>query len=268
MNKLAKIRTLWIGSDLSRLEYICLNSFIKQGHEVYLYTYEDVKNIPPLVKVVDANKIISKEKIFTYGGITGKGKGSYAGFANYFRYKMLSMYENTYWVDADVICLKPFVINSSVDICSESGSFINNAVVGVRDANHPLFNELIKYCENPFEIKIWDDYKQIIKKVYGRFIGGSSFEYLPWGTTGPKALTGFAKQFGIFPCKTNTYYPIYSNSWEDIFFATNISLDSLSESKGLHLWNEKLRREGIDKNTVFDRDSIYEKLISRFDLEN
>ncbi|WP_179944664.1 hypothetical protein [Vibrio sinaloensis] len=253
---------------MSRLEYVCLNSFVKQGHEVYLYVYDEVGNIPPGVIVVDANSIINKDEIFTYGGITGKGKGSYAGFANYFRYKMLKMYDNTYWVDADVICLKPFVINSPVDVCYESELFVNNAVVGVRHANHPLFEALVYYCEKPFEIKKWDDYKQVIKKIYGRYIGRSSFEYLPWGTTGPKALTGFSRQFNILPCHSDKYYPIASDQWKDIFFHSGISLDCLSESRGLHLWNEQLRRDGIDKNTVFDKNSMYERLISEFGLDS
>ncbi|GAW96960.1 hypothetical protein MTCD1_02583 [Colwellia marinimaniae] len=35
---LAEIRSLWIGGALSRLERVCLNSFLRAGHKVFLYT--------------------------------------------------------------------------------------------------------------------------------------------------------------------------------------------------------------------------------------
>ena len=38
------IQSLWIGEELSVMEQLCLSSFVKNGHEVHLYTYEDVKN--------------------------------------------------------------------------------------------------------------------------------------------------------------------------------------------------------------------------------
>jgi len=51
---LAEIRSLWIGGALSRLERVCLTSFLRAGHKVYLYTYDEVSNIPD---GVDAPKV-------------------------------------------------------------------------------------------------------------------------------------------------------------------------------------------------------------------
>jgi hypothetical protein len=56
----------------------------------------------------DANEIIPKEQVFAYKNKNkyGHGKGSYAGFSDIFRYKLL--YEKGgWWVDMDVTCLKP-----------------------------------------------------------------------------------------------------------------------------------------------------------------
>ncbi len=61
---LPEIKTLWIGGDLSRLERVCLASFIAHGHKVTLYTYGDVGNIPKGVVLEDANKIIDSSKVF------------------------------------------------------------------------------------------------------------------------------------------------------------------------------------------------------------
>lgn len=265
---LAEIRSLWIGGALSRLERVCLTSFLRAGHKVYLYTYDKVLNIPEGVEVLDANLILPKEKIFTYGSVTGKGKGSYAGFANHFRYEMLSKCSNTYWVDMDVICLSPFYIENDLDYGFENESYINNAVIGTKKAGNKLFANLSKYCNNPFVFTRWDTFKFLIRKLIGRTWGRSDFSYLPWGVTGPKALTGFVKKDNLlnYAAPIECYYPVGSNDWKQIFFPCEHDVD-LSGAKALHLWNEQLRRDGLDKNTVFDKHSLYEKLISELELD-
>ena len=52
------VQSLWIGPELSTLEVLSCQSFIKCGHIFHLYTYEPVKNIPRGVKVLDANQIL------------------------------------------------------------------------------------------------------------------------------------------------------------------------------------------------------------------
>lgn len=266
MNQTPIIKTLWIGGSLSRLEYVCLKSFLVAGHEVHLYVYEDVKNIPEGVIVLDANEVVDKSEIFTYGSVAGKGKGSVAGFANYFRYKMLYESSNSFWVDADVICLKKFEINSEIIAGYESVDFINNAVIGVKEANHYLFNDLVSYCKNPYALKKWDSIKQIIKKLIARTIGKKNMSFLPWGTTGPKALTGFMKKYSIEACPVKDFYPIASLEWRDIFF-NEANFSKLNDSYAIHLWNEQLRREGIDKNSIFDERSLYESLIKKLNID-
>lgn len=258
---LADIRTLWIGGALSRLEYVCLNSFLKYGHNVYLYTYEKVDNVPDGVKVLPASDILPKSKIFTYGKITGKGKGSFAGFANHFRYEMLLKCENSYWVDMDVICLSPFSLEFELDFGFENDDIINNAIIGSKYKNNKLFESLIQYCNDPFKLKKWDTKKIIVKKIIGRYFGKSDLSYLPWGVTGPRALTGYIKHYKLeqFISKQNIYYPVKADDWNHIFNKQNNV--QLIDSKALHLWNEYLRRDGIDKNTIFDEGSVYETLI-------
>ena len=52
------IQSLWIGKELSVMEQMCLSSFVKNGHEVHLYTYDNVKNIPEGVQIKDGNDIL------------------------------------------------------------------------------------------------------------------------------------------------------------------------------------------------------------------
>jgi hypothetical protein len=64
--------------------------------------------LPEGVIVGDANEIVPRGKVFAYRNKNtfGHGKGSYAGFSDIFRYKLL--YEKGgWWTDMDVTCLKP-----------------------------------------------------------------------------------------------------------------------------------------------------------------
>lgn len=100
-NTIQIIQGLWIGPELSRLEKLCINSFLKNGHEFHLYTYQDVIGIPEKCKIKDANDIIPKDEIFYYSDT----KGNPSAFSNMFRYKLL--YDlGGYWSDMDMICLK------------------------------------------------------------------------------------------------------------------------------------------------------------------
>jgi hypothetical protein len=103
------IHGLWIGNRLSLVELLCIQSFLNNDHAFVLWTYEKLENeLPDGIIIRDANQIIPREEVFQYRNKNqfGHGKGSYAGFSDIFRYKLL--YEHGgWWVDMDVTCLKP-----------------------------------------------------------------------------------------------------------------------------------------------------------------
>lgn len=104
------INGLWIGTRLSNVELLTIYSFLKNGHDFYLWTYDPIENeLPDGLIVKDANDIIPRHKVFCYKRTNqfGHGKGSYAGFSDIFRYKLLHKYGG-WWVDMDVTCLKHF----------------------------------------------------------------------------------------------------------------------------------------------------------------
>ena len=48
--QLRDLGCLWIGKSLSPIEQISALSFLKQGHRLFLYAYEDVKGVPRQVE--------------------------------------------------------------------------------------------------------------------------------------------------------------------------------------------------------------------------
>lgn len=104
------VHGLWIGTELSPMELLTITSFISNGYLFHLWTYQPLKNeLPKGCICCDANLILSSDKIFRYkySSQFGTGKGSYAGFSDIFRYKLLYD-KGGWWVDMDVTCLKPF----------------------------------------------------------------------------------------------------------------------------------------------------------------
>lgn len=104
------INALWIGHRLSNAEMLTIYSFLKNGHTFTLWAYDNIENKLPYGTILkDASEIIPRKKVFCYKNTNqfGHGKGSYAGFSDIFRYKLL--YEHGgWWVDMDVTCLKHF----------------------------------------------------------------------------------------------------------------------------------------------------------------
>lgn len=109
MEKNNLVHGLWIGNELQKLELLTIESFLDMGADFILWYYKPIKNkLPKQIKLKDANQILPESAIFTYPNNTyvGFGGGSYAGFADVFRYKALYEYGG-WWTDMDVTCLKP-----------------------------------------------------------------------------------------------------------------------------------------------------------------
>ena len=103
------VNSMWIGKTLSTCELLTIKSFINNGHRFVLWAYDEIETpLPEGTVVKDATEIIPREKVFSYNHTNqfGHGKGSYAGFSDIFRYKLLYMYGG-WWTDMDVTCLKP-----------------------------------------------------------------------------------------------------------------------------------------------------------------
>lgn len=103
------VNALWIGSRLSNLELLTIRSFMAHGHRFRLWAYDNIETpLPEGIILADAGRIIPKHQVFAYRNSNsfGHGKGSYAGFSDVFRYKLL--YEiGGWWTDMDITCLRP-----------------------------------------------------------------------------------------------------------------------------------------------------------------
>lgn len=233
----APIQGLWVGSALSMMEQLSLASFLRHGHDYHLYVYEDVADIPEGVDVRDGNDILPASMIFRY-----KHRKSYAGFSNYFRYKLL-LENGGWWVDTDVVCIKPFTFDTACVFASEG--FKGRVLVSSGIIKVPPGSPVMTYAWQTCRSKNPQD--------------------LTWGEIGPRLMDEAVRKFALdlFIRPPNVFSPIPFKAWGAVLDPTRIwAFDETTCA--IHLWNEMWRQDGQDKNRPYHPDCLYEQLKRRY----
>ena len=231
------IQGLWVGNELSVMEQLSIASFLRNGHEYHLYVYEDVKNIPSRTTIKDGNEILPQSRIFQY-----KQQASYAGFSNFFRYKLV-LERGGWWVDTDTICLKPFDFEAEYVFSSEFAmgqEFINSGILKA-----PAGSELMAYAWRVCEKK--------------------DPEHLVWGETGPRLMAAAVEKFSLerYRQDPEVFCPIGYGDWHKVL-EPDADLKFSDRTYAIHLWNERWRGAGQDKNARYPDGCLYEVLKSRY----
>ena len=108
---MVEVFSFWYGNPLKDIEILSIKSFQNHGHGFVLYVYDMDMEVPEGVIKKNANDIIDHSELFEYCG-------SYATFSDLFRYKRLYEYGGL-WVDLDMVCIKPLIIDSDFYFASE-----------------------------------------------------------------------------------------------------------------------------------------------------
>lgn len=189
---LARIGSLWIDGPLSWLERASIKSFIELGHDYVLYTYGTVSNVPDGAEVRDAREVWANDNII----IHSKAK-SPAIHADVFRAIMVRD-TGRVWADTDIIALKPFRADLEWFFGWERSDrpVLGNAIMGF-PSNSQMIRELTDFLTSDFPIPPWFN-KNARAAMQAKKDAGETLNLgdLPWGTTGPQALTYFSKKTG------------------------------------------------------------------------
>jgi mannosyltransferase OCH1-like enzyme len=228
------IQGLWIGSELSVMERLSIVSFLRNGHEYHLYAYDELPNVPAGAIIKDANEILPASEIFQY-----KDRPSYAGFANYFRYKLL-FERGGWWSDVDVVCLRPFDFAAEYIFASEASAgqiFVNNNVIKA-PAGSEVMACALRVCQtkNP--------------------------EQLVWGETGPRLLTELVKKYRLDQYQEPYYVFCPITEWHKVLEPYVAAIHE--GAYAVHLWNALWQMENQDKNAKYHPGCIYEQLKAKY----
>jgi Alpha 1,4-glycosyltransferase conserved region/Glycosyltransferase sugar-binding region containing DXD motif len=258
---LATVQMFWHGAPLTRIERLCMASFLAQGHPLHLYVYEVPVALPAGVQVMRAEEILPRTALFRH-----PRTGSLGPFSDWFRYRLLAQ-RGGIWADADVVCLAPLVYPQAEIFAWQDTRFINNAVLGL-PADHELAVWLAACCENPNRILPYDAPGVRVRKWRRRYFGGNRREAVRWGEYGPKGLTQAARHMGYLDrAQPRThFYPVRCENWRALFDSAAASGPPwTADSRAVHLWQEMMQRTpGFDKDGRFPADSPFEELCRRF----
>jgi mannosyltransferase OCH1-like enzyme len=231
------IQGLWIGTELSVMEQLSVASFLRNGHEYHLYIYDEIKNIPAGTVIKDASEILPPSRIFQY-----KHFPTYAGFANFFRYKLL-LEHGGWWVDTDTICLKPFDFPEEHIFATEKAEETEVVTSGIIKA--PVGSQVMAYAWEVCQSK--------------------QPEQLVWGETGPRLMGEAVRKFSLekYAQPHHTFCPLAYYEWHKLLEPdANVLLDE--STYAIHLWNEKWRAAGQDKNLQYHENCLYEQLKKKY----
>jgi mannosyltransferase OCH1-like enzyme len=230
------VQGLWIGSGLSVMEQLSINSFLRNGHDYHLYVYDELANIPAGTVIKDASEILPASTIFQY-----KERPSYAGFANSFRYKLL-LERGGWWADMDVVCLRPFDF-------AATHVFATHMIGGRR----VTANAIIKA---PTGSSVMAHAWEVCQK--------KKAEDLKWGETGPTLMSETIERYGMLSFQQPYYFffPIDYQHWHKVLepYVAAVPQDAYA----IHLWNEMWRLANQDKNAKYDPRCMYEQLKTKY----
>lgn len=230
------VNAMWIGKCLSTCELLTIKSYLNNGHDFVLWAYDDISTqLPEGTILKDASEIIPRDKVFSYrfANQFGHGKGSYAGFSDIFRYRLLFLHGG-WWTDMDVTCLKPLDFEEEYVFRSHHTLPLVGNVMKC-----PKGSPLMEKC-----------YLEAVEKVDEN----NRDWHLPI-----QILADNVNAMGLGSCVKT-----FSNedSWNLVRGMLARRSDIPDNWSVIHWVNEEWRRNGIDRN-AFIRSSLFSELARR-----
>src|SRR5438270_10250941 len=119
------LNSLWFGEQLGYLEQLSIKTALAVGHPYTLYSYEPdtLRGVPAGIEVKDAREVMDDPRRLRHFEGKFKALGS-----DFFRYEIFAK-ELGYWVDLDVLFLRPLTFADDYVFGWEKPGSINGAVL-------------------------------------------------------------------------------------------------------------------------------------------
>ena len=243
---LPTVNAVWIGPELGQIHAACLRSFLRHGHRVVLHCYERPNDTPAGIEIADASLLLPQSRIIRH-----RKTGSLALFSDVLRYEILGAGLGLY-VDCDVFCLRPiedadYIFGREGTVFGWAGIMLASGILKL-PPDCPMLATLRAIKDTPEFVPPWGK----VRKMRGRplqWLRGRAraalLEDLPWGTLGPRALTYYAKEYGIehLASPVDRFYPVHWTQIE-LLFDPALTLKELitHRTDALHLYNSSVSR--------------------------
>jgi hypothetical protein len=249
---LAKVSSLWVGSQLSLAHKIAISSFIYHGHNVKIYVYDKSIEVPSGVEKADANTIIKESLVFRH-------YDSYAAFSDLFRYAMIAKTGET-WIDADTFSFSDSFFDDQEYVFIKESDNIYGAGILKAPANSDFIKSLYSYSK---KISNAENSRKEVS------IDNKNF-WESWTYLGPSLLTRVVKELSLdnFSIEKNiiNLVDIHKESPIDFYWSPTPSEENIKRIDGAiagTFFNSWLDQRGFDKN-LLPEGSIMELFYKKF----
>jgi hypothetical protein len=234
------IHCFWSNASLNAMSYLSLQSMIRQGHPVKLYTYDDVATmqalVPPGVMVADATSVVPRS---TYQQAVVHSEIRY--FSDIFRYAVLQEHGG-WWLDTDIVLVKPLNFGAQ-HVFSAQWSGVENGHVCVGGVMRAPKGSL--HMANLYALALQ------------RLFTERRVEY---GAVGPLLLSEYLLLSGDEELQSSILPPTTFNAidWHEVdLFASEsrAGFDLLNDPRvtGVHLWGKMWAERGLRLDAVSDQ---------------
>lgn len=225
-----------MGPELGAVERACALSVLRHGHELILYCYDEPRGVPPGVEIGDAAEILPRSWAEAH-----RDRPSFV--SNRFRYE-LQRQSRGIWLDCDVYLLAPLEFANPHLFGRQSEELINSAILRI-PPDSPMLPALLALFEDR-EIPRWLSRSARLAAYWRRLrTGRPGIAAMPWGTTGPHALTAIAREHALDreAQPRDIFYPV---EWQQAGWiadpARRLEEMVTPRSVAIHLWNEQTGR--------------------------
>ena len=261
------VQGLWVGSQLSALERLCIRSYCAHGHEFHLYHYDELQNAPRIggLLLFDAREILPRTAIFRHR------KASFAYFADHFRFELLRQ-RGGWWADMDTVCVRP--LDFSEDIVFACGlkphRLMNHMLKFPR--GHELTAAIADSYKDVDKIQPWDTPKAVWHKMRRRllFWRDSRLYVTAREAGGMISLMSAVRHFRLdkYIQPESVFLLPGDLQFNLIFKGAGLDFDGIlrvaPQLRCVHFCHSGFNAMGVNKDGEYPQDSVYEILKRRY----
>lgn len=229
---------------ISKLEIMCIKSFVNNGFYVKLWSYDNIQIDG--VESCDARLILDEKLIYAYEQpFNGISKVSLAAFSDIFRFKLLSTHDG-WWFDTDCYCLKT---------CNSFEQLRKNKTIVAGYQDHQVAGGVLYLTKNVVA-NLLEQAESICMQYKNK---------LPvWGMIGPDLISDYIKKNLLQNeiCDSNYFYAVH---YKECYKLLNVKYNDevnlrIKDSYLIHLWDSMLINDyNLDKNN-FPPNSFLDQL--------
>jgi len=259
------IAGLWVGSDLSWVEQVCIKSYIDNGHRFVLYLVDDILGIPNGVDVRHANEIFYPPPF----NIKDNDRQRVAVYSDIFRLHLLFK-TNYIWADLDAYCVQAFDFPGSFVFSQLKDGTVPTGIIRL-PKNSETLRAMLDFVSMPNPVQPWRGPRlhRISKK---RTDNNEKWgiEALAWACSGPKAFAYFLNETNEIShaMDANAFYPLFINElWKLHVQNFDISLIEKADVYSVHIY-------GLQKKIIANRysglpisGSYLDKICTRHEID-